>query len=299
MFLVNVIAPVLLLIGAGFALGKRRAVEVSSLSSVAMYLFTPALVLDSLLRYPWGEGDGRALIAFALVHLLLLLIVGLGTAAALRLRGAERSSFLLPVVMYNAGNYGLPVCLFAFGEQGFRLAVFVFVANATAGAILGGLIAAWGVAGGLRRAVGSVLRLPLLYASVGAGLASAAGWTLPDALARSVAVLGAGAIPLLLVTLGIQLSQAESVRYSPELLAVGILRLGVAPLMAIGVAAAMNLTGLARSVAIVQSAMPAAVNAFLFAAEFRCRPAFVASAVFATTAASFVTVTAVLRLLVG
>jgi predicted permease len=297
MFLVNVIAPVLLLIAAGFVLGRQRAVEVSSLSAVAMYLFMPALVLDSLLKHPWREGDGGVLVPFALVHLALLLVVGIGAANALRLRGAEQAGFLLPIVMYNAGNYGLPVSLFAFGEAGFRLAVFVFIVNATAGTILGGLVAGWGTGGGHRRAVVGVLRLPLVHATVAAVAMSAMGWTLPEALARAVGVLGAGAIPLLLVTLGIQLSQAENVRYSRELLTVGMLRLAISPLLAIGIAEAMGLSGLARSVAILQAAMPAAVNAFLIAAEFRCRPAFVASAVFATTVISFVTVAVVLRML--
>jgi predicted permease len=39
------------------------------------------------------------------------------------------------------------------------------------------------------------------------------------------------------------------------------------------------------------------VNTFLFASEFGCEPGFVASAVFTTTLASFVTVSALLYLL--
>lgn len=297
MFLVNVIAPVLVLIAAGFALGRRRVVDVSSLSTVAMYLFMPALVLDSLLKHQWDGGAQAVLIPFTVAHLVLLLLIGLGASAVLRLGGAERASFLLPVVMYNAGNYGLPVSLFAFGEEGFRLAVLVFVVSATVGTVFGGVVAASGGGGGFRRAVEGVLRLPLLYAAAGAVVMSALGWTLPDALARAVAILGAGAVPLLLVTLGVQLSQAESVRYSQHLLAVGVLRLAVSPLLALGMATALNLGDLARSVVVVQTAMPAAVNAFLLAAEFRCRPGFVASAVFVTTVASFVTVAAALKLL--
>jgi predicted permease len=263
-----------------------------------MYLFTPALVLDSLLRYRWTDGDGAALMGFAVVHLAALCLVGVAAGILLRLRGAERASLLLSVVMYNAGNYGLPVSLFAFGEVGFRLAVFVFVVNASVGVTMGALVAAWGAGGDFRRALKDVLGLPLLYATLAAVALSFAGGSLPEPVQRAVAVLAAGAIPFLLVTLGVHLSQSESVRYSPEIVAVGILRLVVSPLLAVGLAAAVGLSGIERSVAIVQTAMPVAVNAFLFAAEFRCRPAFVANAVFVTTVVSFVTVAAVLMLLV-
>jgi predicted permease len=199
--------------------------------------------------------------------------------------------------MMNSGNYGLALNLFAFGEAGFRLAMFVFLASATVGIGLAAIVAAWSGGGDFRRAVRDVVRLPIVYAAAAGAAAPALGVTVPDMIARPVGVLAAGAIPLLLVTLGIQLSRARGLRAERGLATALGMRLVFSPLIALALAPAFGLSGLARNVAIVQTAMPTAVNAFLYAAEFNCRPAFVATAVFVSTLLSFVTVAVLLALL--
>jgi predicted permease len=292
--LLNVVGPVVLLVLTGYLLGRYRPVEVSSLAPVSMYVFAPALVFQSLTHTPLVTGYAPRLLAACVVHLLFMVAVALAAGRLLGLEGPRRAAFVLPVFHYNAGNYGLPVSLFAFGPAGFQAATLVFVVNATLGNFTAGVTAAWGSRGGLRRAVADMLRLPLVYAVVLALGVVATGWKVPQWLDRTVAVLAAGAIPLLVVTLGIQLAQGGGVHASGELAVAAALRLVGSPLLALGLAALLGLEGVARQVFILVSAMPAAVNAFLFASEFGCDPAFVAGVVFTTTLASFVTVSAVL-----
>jgi len=149
--LFDVIAPVVLLVLTGFLLGRARPVEVRSLAPVSMYLFTPALVFQSLTGSSALSGDAPRLVAACVVHLVALLGFGFLLAAALGLRGKRRAAFLIPAFLYTAGNYGLPVSLFAFGQVGFHAATLVFVVNATVGNFLAGVTAAWG-AGASRRA---------------------------------------------------------------------------------------------------------------------------------------------------
>ncbi|MDR7415209.1 MAG: AEC family transporter [Armatimonadota bacterium] len=294
--LLQVVLPVALLTGLGAWLGRRRPVDVRSLSAVSMYLFSPALVFDSLLRSSSLASHALPLFVTVVLHLLTLLLVGATAARLLRLERVQKSAFLLPVVMYNAGNYGLPLNLLTFGEEGLRLALVVFVTTGTVGTFLGGLVAAWGANGEMRRAIRSVLELPVVYAATGALLALLFRWTPPEPIQRAVRVLASGAIPLLIVTLGIQLAQTRALRWSWPLGLAVFLRLVASPLLATGLAHAMGLEGLARRVAILQAAMPSAVNAFLYASEFRCDPGFVASAVVVSTLGSFATLTALLAL---
>lgn len=295
--LLNVVGPVLLLVLTGYLLGRYRPVEVSSLAPVSMYLFAPALVFQSLTRSPLTSGTAPRLLAACVAHLVAMVVLGLAVSAVLGLRGARRAAFVLPTFHYNAGNYGLPVSLFAFGQPGFQAATLVFVVNATLGNFIAGVTAAWASRGGLRRAVADMLRLPLVYAVVLALGVVATGWKVPEWLDRTVAILASGAIPLLVVTLGIQLAQGGGVQASGELVAAGALRLGASPLLAVGIASLLGLEAVARQVFVLVAAMPAAVNTFLFASEFDCDPRFVASAVFTTTLVSFATVSAILWLL--
>ena len=50
-----------------------------------------------------------------------------------------------------------------------------------------------------------------------------------------------------------------------------------------------------NQVIVVQSAMPTAVNAIVFATEFNCRPRLVAVGILASTLASVVSITLILR----
>jgi predicted permease len=58
-----------------------------------------------------------------------------------------------------------------------------------------------------------------------------------------------------------------------------------------------NITGIFRSVVILMSAMPAAVNTYTIAAKYRNEPELVASVVLVTTIASLVTIPFLLRIL--
>ncbi|MBM3449522.1 MAG: AEC family transporter [Armatimonadetes bacterium] len=287
----------ILLIGSGFWLGRQRSVDVGSLSPVSMYLFTPALIFESLVKYRATEGDGARIFLYATVHVVLLLGLSLAIAWATRQRRQAAAGFILSVIMMNSGNYGLALNLFAFGAEGFRLAMFVFLTSATIGIGLAAVVAAWAGGGDFRRAVRDVVRLPIVYAAITGAVVSTLGWTVPEVISRPVSVLAAGSIPLLLVTLGVQLSRAKAMQLEPDLGIALAMRLLLSPLLAFALAPAFGLSGMARNVAIVQTAMPTAVNAFLYAAEFNCRPGFVATAVFTSTILSFLTLTVLLALL--
>ena len=127
-----------------------------------------------------------------------------------------------------------------------------------------------------------ILRMPIIYAI---GLALALIWTgqqLPQIAGRAVQLLGAIAVPLMLLSLGYSLATLKiaSLRMS--------LVFAVARLVggfAIGwlVAIAFGLEGVARGVVVIQSAMPAAVLNYLFALRYNNDPQEVAGLVVLST----------------
>ncbi len=296
MSLLSVILPIVIIVGAGYLLARHTTVETHTLSRVTIYVLSPCLVFTALVRTDLQAVGGYHLIGLILVHFVLLLAVGLLTGRLIRLPRAERAGMALATVLYNAGNYGLPVSLFAFGQEGFRLATVIYVLTAIVAQSLGVYLASAG-RNTAWRAVSDVFRLPLIYAAILGLLFERTHWPVPDAIWRPLELMGQGAIPLLLIALGVQLGQARPAVLNRSLAVVAGLRLIVSPLLAAALMPWFGVTGLAGSVAILSTSMPTAVNAFLLAAEFDTAPTFVAGAVFLTTIASFLTVSLVLVLI--
>ena len=101
-------------------------------------------------------------------------------------------------------------------------------------------------------------------------------------------LLGGIVIPAQLVALGFSLLQLRvgGIARSAFL---GVFRLAMGVAVGFVIAGLFDLTGAARAIVIIQSAMPVAVSSYLFAEKFNRQPAEVAGMVVVSTAVSFVT----------
>ncbi len=299
-FLFTVILPIMLVAGVATLAQFRLRLDARVVSRLAFYLFSPALVFDSLSRSAVGGEEYAQIAATLLLTTAVLWVIGAVAARLLRLAGPARGSFLMAVLLMNAGNYGLPATQFAFGEAGLARAVLYFTVSATLSATLGVYLAARGRASvwlALRRVAG----VPLVYAA-GLGLAvNLLDLTLPEPLFQAIHLLGQGAVPTFLAVMGIQLAQTFLMQrrtlHLPALTVVTVGRLGLAPALALVIAWAWGLNSLSRNVVVLESAMPTAVMTTVLATEFETDASFVTLSVFVTTIASVLTVTVWLNLL--
>jgi len=296
--LFNVILPVILIAGLAALVQRTLRLDIRTISRAAFYLFSPALVFDSLSSSRIGGQEFAAIAAVFLAVTAVLWAGGEIASRMLRLEGPTRSAFLLSVLLMNAGNYGLPVTLFAFGEEGLARASIYFTFSAALTASLGVYLAARGRAPA-RVALRRVAGVPLVYASL-LGLAlSLTGVALPEPLAKATHLLGQASVPVMLVTLGIQLADTFHARpdsvHLPALATAVAARLLLAPALALAASWLLGVSGLTQSVVVVESAMPTAVMAVILASEFDCDTQFVTLAIFVSTVASLVTLTMLLN----
>lgn len=285
--------PIIIIVTAGYGLARYTRVETQSLSVVTTYLLSPCLVFTALVRADLQAAGGLRLVGVVAVQFAALLLLTLAVGHVMRLDRAARNGMALSTVLYNSGNYGLPASLFAFGQEGFRIATVVYVVSAIV-AYSGGVFLASAGRNAPGRALTDMFRLPLIYAVALGLIVNRAGWTVPLPIWRPLDLMAQGAIPLLLLALGVQLGRARPAVVSVPLGVVTALRLVASPALTAVLLSAFGMTGLAGRVLILSTAMPTAVSAFLVAAQFETAPALVASAVFVTTLASFVTVPIVL-----
>ena len=294
----NNLLPIFLSAGAGYVLSRLMNLNPRTLAQVIFYIFSPCLIFNLITHNQLGNGDiARMMILAALV----MALVGLITWLFGRLMKLERrmmAALLLTSTFMNAGNFGLSLNLFAFGDPGLAYASLFFITSSIMNYTVGVVIASMGRAS-LLQALVNLVKIPAIYALVLAFLFQTTNWQLPLPLERTTTLLGDAAIPSMLVLLGLQFRSIHWAGNMAPLVMTHMMRLFIAPALAIGLSVLLGLQGTARQAGVIESAMPTAVLTTVIATEFDVEPAFVASAVFATTIFSAITLTPLLAYLGG
>ncbi|PSR17916.1 transporter [filamentous cyanobacterium CCP3] len=261
--LILAMLPVALVALVGFGVGRSFELDMQTLTRLNIYALLPALVLTSLAETTLALGSAIAIVATFLLNTALLYLLAVGVGRRLKFSVDEQKSLIATTLFSNVGNMGLPFILFALGEAGLERAVVYLVGSSVMIATVFPIVLKQA---GIKAGINVTLRLPVFWAALaGIGL-QATQEAFPLPLERGMALLGEGAIPVALLTLGVQLARTELVFGRYELIGAG-LRLGVAPLLAYGIGTALGLQGLDRQVLVLQAAMPVAVNSLIWVTE--------------------------------
>jgi malate permease and related proteins len=290
----TVLLPIVLIVGAGFALGRLGHLDSRPLAVAVFYVFNPCLVFVSMAATPVGADLlGKLALLKILVIFSLILLANI-VARALRLPPALRAAFVLAAAFSNSGNFGLSVTEFAFGQAGLTLALICFMMDNLAVNSLGVYFAARG-RGSVRGALLQVATNPALYALALGLLVHGARWQIPLALSRATETLGRAAVPTMQTVLGIQLATLTFTRQHWKAMGwASFLTLIVSPVLAALYVIPLGITGLARQVGILEAAVPTAVSASVVATRYDSEPGLVSGTVLVTSLLSLVTVTLVL-----
>ena len=239
--LLDVLAPILVMMSAGALLRWRFHIDLGTLSKLNIYLLAPAFVFDkvSTSTLSWEEMGGVVTISLVQVATLGLLVWGVGSA--LRVKRQTLAAVVMAVIFYNSGNYGLPLAELAYpkgsaggagyasmasssppehrtkdpepSKDGGAVQAFVLMTQNVLGYTLGLTIAGFAHPSekGSLKNLWRILRLPVLPML----LAALAGrwWlqqdpshTLPLSITKPAGYLSAALVPVALATLGAQLA---------------------------------------------------------------------------------------------
>jgi predicted permease len=279
---VSDIVPIFLIAGVGYLLASKLQANLKTLAHVAFYALAPCFAFRMLSTSKMtGPEAGR----IALLAVLVMLVMGLLARIAaipFRLSRAELSGFLLVAMFSNGGNYGLPVVLFAFGNDALAPATVYFVTSSILTYTAGVFLAASGRRS-VSRAILGISRTPAIYGVGVAALVLVTGISVPVVLTRPIQLLADGAIPIMILVLGMQLQRATKPERPRVVAAAAALSLVAAPFVALGLTWLLGLTGYARQAGVVLASMPTAVITTILALEFDTAPAFVTNVVFMTT----------------
>lgn len=274
------LAPVFLLIAAGFVAGRRewiRADAVKDLSNLVFLLLIPALLFRTMSNVHVEQLDLRPLVAYFLAALALL-------GVSMALRGFNCRSVVLGLagVFSNMVMIGITLIGLAYGQQGLVTLLTLVSVHAlillTVGSIVlelaaaraarqsGGeaphvLATAWSAfKGSLIHPIPLPIMCGLLFAQT--------GWALPGVVDKPLQLLGNAFGPLSLVLVGVSLARTPMAGHWRPAMVVTLSKNLVLPLL-VGLSAwAFGITGLQLAVMVVAAGLPIGANVFLFAQRY-------------------------------
>lgn len=296
--LVAAVAPVFLIVGAGYGIRRVEwltAEADASLLRVVVNLLFPCLILDTILGNEALSQAGNLLLAPAAGFGTVVLGFGVAWFAAplFGLRDDKaRRTFAFTTGLYNYGYIPLPLVQKLFDQ---RTTAVLFIHN------VGVEIALWSV--GLLLISGRspehplrrILNAPVLAIAAAISLHFAGGreW-LPAWVLSAVHSAGAAAIPLGLILTGATFcdqAQHASMRGSArDSLGACLLRLGVLPLLMLAIARWLPCSAELRHVMVIQAAMPCAVIPVILAKHYGGDPAMALRIILCTSAAGLLTI---------
>ncbi len=290
--LISAVLPVTLVALSGVWVGRTFPLDLKTLARLNIYVLLPALVLTGLYDNTLALGSALGIVAGFLLNSVVLYLLAIALGKGLKLPLDMRKSLVATTLLANSGNIGLPFILFALGEAGLARAIVYLVASSISIAIAGPIILQ---GEGIRPGVKVTLNLPVFWATLMGLALQAFAWSVPLAVNRALALLSDAAIPVALLTLGIQLARTQLVFGRYEMLSAG-LRLLVSPLSAYGIGRLLGLAGLDLAVLVMQAAMPVAVNTLIWVTELGGDTVRVAKTIVLSTVLSFASLPLVLWL---
>ncbi len=293
---INNILPIFVVALIGFALRSGLGVDKRALSNLAFYAFSPCLVFSALVNSTIAGDEFLQIASFAILSTLLMGAIALIFSKLLRLSRVDTVAMILVVMLVNSGNYGLTLNELRYGSEGLARAIVYFSVSTLLVFTVGVFVASTGQTS-FRGSLKRLVRLPAFYAVVLAIIVVGFSISIPGPLMRGIELAGTGAIPVMLVVLGMQIADLKGIGRVWLAFPASVIRLVLAPIVALLLARWLGLTGLSRSTAIIEASMPTAVIATILATEFSVRPGLVTSTVVLTTLLSAVTLPLVITIL--
>jgi predicted permease len=291
----NILLPVFTLVLIGYVVGPRLQLDARTLSRFAYFIITPSFIFNIFSAAEIG-------VTIALRMALFIIVVTTGTvlmawlaARLLRCSPQMTAAYVLVAAFGNVGNFGLPIIQFKLGDSALVAASFYFLVLSIYGFMVGVTAATWHQ-GTRLRAIWMAFKTPAVLAVIPAILVNWFDAPLPLFVNRAVGLLAGALIPVMLVTLGVQLAGMGIPKLTRDVVVTSLIRLSVGPVLALLLVAPFALTGIERGAGILQASMPVAVLAALIALEHRLLPDFVTTVTLFSTLASAVTLTIVLTL---
>ncbi len=267
--ILNIIFPILFISSIGFIYAKFQKISMEIPNKINLDIFIPILIFYAISeKLPSISILGY----FSLGAVIVVFGSGLILYPFMRLLKINPRTFLPTMMFNNSINLGLPLALLAFGQE--AMAMFIALSLVQ---VIGQFTIAVIMYGG-RFDLIKLLKNPVIIATVVGLYFNYFEYHLPNILIPSIEMLSKVAIPLIIFSLGVRLSNVELKHWK-----IGIIGAFLCPLSGLIMAyLAINIfeyTQLQKNLLILFSVLPPAVLNAILAEQYKNDSHMVASVV--------------------
>ena len=260
------------MIGLGYFLKRIDFLsekDIDPFNKIVMYILLPCMIFHALYSADLTLLSKLGILPF--VILASSFVTGIVSYFILRqmnLDDVTLWSVLVTVMIANTGFMGYPVTLGIFGQDGFLRAIFCDIATSFIFLALSFvLILKFG--GTVKTAVRKIAFFPPLWAVILGLLFNLINIPIGPVIDNTVNYLGQGAIPLIMIALGLSIDFSAIKRSKSMIVFTSIMKLAFFPLIAIFVASQIGLVDLQFKISVVEAAMPSGMMSLLLAITYK------------------------------
>jgi predicted permease len=205
-------------------------------------------------------------------------------------------SVLVTVMIANTAFMGYPVTLGIFGQEGFLRAIFCDMATLCIFLILSFvLILKFG--GTARTAVRKITLFPPLWAVVLGLVFNFLNIPIGAVIDNTVNYLGQGAIPLIMIALGLSIDFSALSRSKSMIAFTSVMKLMFFPLVAFLIATKIGLVDLQYTISIVEAAMPSGMMSLLLSITYKLDYELTSDCILINTVISLITLPVIIMII--
>ena len=168
---------------------------------------------------------------------------------------------LPPFILPNTGNMGIPICLFAYGSLGMGVAAAISSVVVLLHFTLNIFLAK------RKFDINIIIKSPSFYAIVFVVIFLYFEILTPIFILNTVMLLAYGMIVLILISLGVALTQLKVFSFKSSLIS-STGRVIIGPMIGFAVIKIFDLSGFSAGVLLIQSSMPSAILTYLIASMY-------------------------------
>lgn len=294
------ILSIILMIGLGYFLKRIDFLsqkDIDPLNKLVMYILMPCMIFHALYSADLSLIPKLGILPFVILASSFLTgIVSYFILKKLNYDDKKLWSVLITVMIANTAFMGYPVNLGIFGNPGFLRAIFCDIATMCIFLLLS-FILVLKFGGTITKAFKKILLFPPLWAIIlGLGL-NILNIPIGPVLDNTLNYLGNGAIPLIMISLGLSINLNGLVRNKSMVIFTSIVKLLLFPAVAFVIVSFLGLADLQYKVSIVEAAMPSGMLSLLLSITYKLDFELTSDCILINTVISLITLPIIILIL--
>lgn len=294
------ILSIVIMIGLGYVLKRIDFLsekDIDPFNKIVMYILMPCMIFHAIYTADLNSISNLGILP------LIILGSSLATGAVsfillkqFNLDDKTLWSVLVTVMIANTAFMGYPVNLGIYGQDGFLRAIFCDIATLCIFLLLSFLlILKFG--GTVKTAVKKIAFFPPLWAVILGLILNAINIPIGAVLDNTVNYLGQGAIPLIMVTLGLSIDFSALKRSRAMIAFTSVMKLAFFPFIAFILATYLGLVNLEHTVSVIEAAMPSGMLSLLLAITYKLDYELTSDCILINTVISLITLPIIIMIL--